>query len=117
MPRQTTVHLESKLPEIIERLHPAIEAVIADGAHKVVEEAQSRVPIGPPEVHLKDAIHVDRRAEGYYVIAGDDQRWYGHMVEFGTSHSAPRPFLVPALEAKSQEITNTAAAVIRGLTS
>lgn len=76
-----------------------MSTAVKEAAGVVAERAKHRVPVGAPDVHLRDAIHVEREGPaGYYVVAGDNDAWYGHLVEHGTSHSAPRPFLVPSLE-------------------
>lgn len=93
--------LKTRLPEIAAELRPKVSAAVKHSAQVVAEDAEARVPVGPPTVHLKDRIHVERKGPAEYaVIAGDEEAFYGHMVEFGTSHSAPRPFLLPALEAR-----------------
>jgi hypothetical protein len=52
---------------------------------------------------------------GAHVIADSDV-FYGHLVEHGTSHSAPHPFLVPSLEANRKPILAAATAVLRKIT-
>jgi hypothetical protein len=51
-----------------------------------------------------------------YVLAGDPKdpsfAFYGHMIEFGTSHSPPYPFLVPALEDEHELIVDDVRAVL-----
>lgn len=97
--------LKSRLPMIAAELRPKVSAAVKRGAELVAADARIRVPTGPPEVHLKDHINVRRRdAAEYEVSAGNEETFYGHMVEFGTTHSAPRPFLVPALEENRQVI-------------
>jgi len=108
--------LKSRLPEIAEELRPKVSAAIKEGAQLVAAEARVRVPIGPPEVHIKNDIRVTRVGPAEYaVLAGDDNTFYGHMIEWGTSHSAPRPFLVPALEANRQTVETLVAAALRTL--
>jgi len=95
--------LESRLPDVMAELRPKVSAAVKKGAQHVSDEAERTVPIGPPDVHLRDHFHVKRLGPAEYeVAAGDGETWYAHMVEFGTSHSAPRPFLIPALEANRE---------------
>lgn len=103
--------LKSRLPEIIAELPIAARAAALAGAEKVAESAKNRVPVGDGE--LQKAIHVDEQAEGAYVIAGDKETWYGHIVEHGSVKMAPRPFLVPALEENRAVIEATVAAALR----
>lgn len=118
MPRAT---LESRFPEVIAELRPKVGASIKASAELVEERAKAKVPVGPDPVHLFDAIHVERESVGEYSVVaggpvpGDEDVYYGHMVEFGTSHSAPEPFLVPALEESRPEIEALVTGALRGL--
>lgn len=95
MAKATT--LESRFPEIIAALPEVIDAGVRAGAEGVMAEAKQRVPVRTG--HLRDAIHVERRGQARYeIVGGDGEYWYGHLVEFGTNHSAPHAFLIPALE-------------------
>lgn len=108
--------LKSRLPQIAAELRPKVGAAVKRGAEVVSADAQQRVPIGPPQVHLKDHFHVNRLGPAEYeVSAGDGQTFYAHMVENGTTHSAPRPFLVPALEARKSEVVGLVEAELRTL--
>jgi HK97 gp10 family phage protein len=98
--------LKSRLPAIAAELHGLIEAALVPGAQIVAEQAKQRVPVESGD--LRDAIHVDTQPEGVYVIAGNRNVFYGHMVEHGTSHSPPEPFLVPALEANQKTVVELA---------
>lgn len=98
--------LKSRLPAIAAELHGLVEAALQPGAHLVEAAAKERVPVESGE--LRDAIHVDTQPEGVYVIAGDNKTFYGHLVEHGTSHSPPEPFLVPALEANRAAVVELA---------
>jgi HK97 gp10 family phage protein len=103
--------LKSRIPEIAAELQFLIEGGLAAGAEVVAEAAKQRVPVETGE--LRDAIHVDKEPEGVYVIAGDSRTFYAHFVEHGTTRTAPRPFLVPALEASRGEIEKIASAGLR----
>ena len=106
--------LKSRLPAIAAELHGLVEAALQPGAHLIADAAKQRAPVETGE--LRDAIHVDTQPEGVYVIAGDNKVFWGHLVEHGTSHSAPEPFLVPALEANRKAVVKLAKqALKRGL--
>lgn len=108
--------LRSRIPLIAAELHARLDPAVRAAAEVVATGARARVPVGAPEVHLRDAIHVERNDTATYsVLAGDENVFYGHMVEFGTSHSAPRPFMVPAAEDGRAELAALARAALRGL--
>lgn len=90
--------LRSRLPAIIAVLPVGVDGATREAAEVVVERAKARVSVN--EGDLRDAIHIEREGVAEYaVVAGDENEvFYGHMVEHGTSHSAPRPFLVPSLD-------------------
>lgn len=83
-------------------------------AQEVSQSAKDRVPVRTGR--LLQAIHVEPSDEGATVIAGDHDVFYGHMVEHGTTHSPPHPFLVPALEEHREDIVATVVAAIRKAT-
>ena len=108
--------LKSRFPVIIAELGPRMNAVAREGAELIAQRAKQRVPVGAPEVHLRDAIHVEDEKRGsYLVVAGDTDAWYGHLVEFGTTHSAPRPFLLPSFEESTDEIAALAQVAVSKL--
>ena len=108
--------LKSRLPLIAAELRPKVSAAVKLGAIAISDTAKKRVAVGAPDVHLRDAIHVEREGPAAYsVIDGDDQAWYGHLVEFGTVHSAPRPFLIPAVEDERDEVVSLVRAALGNL--
>ena len=44
--------------------------------------------------------------EGWRVVAGDRDHFYGHMVEFGSTRAPAHPFLVPSVEAKASRLSD-----------
>lgn len=112
--------LKSRLPQIAATLPGLVDRAIVQGAHLVAEDAQQR--LGPHRVsgELEQQLHVDEgQREGVYVMAGDPKdpsfAFWGHMLEHGTSHSAPYPFLVPALKANEHEIVTLVHGALEGL--
>lgn len=106
--------LKSRLPEIVAELRPRVSAAVKEASEHVADEAKMRVPVDTGD--LRDAIHVERGGPATYsVLAGDSDAFYGHMVEFGTSRTAPRPFMVPAAEASRAVAEAMVTAVLRGL--
>ena len=60
--------------------------------------------------------HTERTGTGEVsVIAGDSDVFYGHLVEFGTTHTPARPFLIPAAEANREEVVASVRAALKGL--
>jgi HK97 gp10 family phage protein len=105
--------LKSRFPAIAAELEPLTRGALEAGAELVSTAAKGRVVVGERTPHLRDAIHTDSEPEGVYVVAGDKETFYGHMVEHGTSHSAPQPFLIPALEETRSEVLALVAEALR----
>jgi HK97 gp10 family phage protein len=106
----------NRLPEIIRMLETDVQRAVREAVETlVVPAAKSRVEYDEDKSgeHLRDAIHVEEALEGVYVVAGDKDVFWGHLVEHGTSHSAPHPFLVPSLEENRAAIVEAANAVVR----
>ena len=105
----TYTSYQSRIPYVMTLIEHQVDQVVEQVADKIVEEAQARVPRGETD-RLHDAIHKEHLGAGEYaVLAGDDEVFYGHMVEFGTVKMTARPFLVPAAEAVSGEINSIGA--------
>ena len=108
--------LKSRLPQIAAELRPKVSAAVKKGAQLVAEDARGRVAIGSPDVHIRDDINVNRLGPAEYeVAAGGDETFYAHMLEFGTSHSAPKPFLLPALDDNQSDIEDLVRVVLGSL--
>lgn len=99
----------NRFPQIIAELEPKVEAAVEVGRHMVADEARARVHVDSGS--LRDAIHVDDKL----VVAGDNDAFHGHFEEFGTTRNPAHPFLVPALEAKTEDIVGLVVASLRGL--
>lgn len=109
--------LKSRFPQIAAEIVPRVGQAVAQAADVVVERASARAPDRTPlGVGLVASIHKERRGPAEYaVIAGDDDVFYGHMVEFGTTKMSARPFLVPAAEESSDAAEALVTAALRGL--
>jgi hypothetical protein len=92
-----SVHLKSRIPEIIATSTAKVARANRQTAERVVAEAKDRVQ--RRQDTLYDEIHYVLDGDDYLIHAGRDDAFYGHMVEYGTAHSAPFPFLMPAAEA------------------
>lgn len=108
----------SRFPEIVAELAVKLDAVGQLTAETVVVGAKANLALGPPKVHLKedDHIHVEHVGVGeHMVVAGDNETFYGHIVEHGSVHAAAHPFLMPAAEATVPEIDRVAKIALRDL--
>jgi HK97 gp10 family phage protein len=110
MAQSTNVAGLQELNKVLEQLPDklqdrAVKNAMAAGARVIRDEAKRLVPVGPGPHHLRDDIVVARkvkktRTRKGSVVVGirNEGRFYAHLVEFGTSHSAPHPFMRPALD-------------------
>lgn len=116
MPRVT---LQSRLPLVAAELRPRVAKAVKAGAEVIAEDAQRRVEIGPPPVHIFDTIEVVRReAAGYAVqVTATDPRGfpYAFVVEFGGQDRPANPFLLPAVEANEDNVVYLVTGALRGL--
>lgn len=103
--------LKSRLPQIAAQLEARTLAAVQAGADLVESDAKGRVPVASGD--LRNSIHTERQGDDVAVVAGDSRVFYGHLVEFGTSHTPARPFLIPALESKREEIVTMVAATLK----
>jgi HK97 gp10 family phage protein len=109
--------LRSRLPQIVLEIELRTERAIEAGAEHVKNAAKDRVRPHRVSGQLEEAIHVQEEPEGFYVVAGggDEHVFWGHLLENGTTHSAPYPFLTPALEESRDVIVRSVGAALRGL--
>ena len=103
--------LKSRFPAIAAEIDVLAREALTTAAQLVAQRAQDRVPVDTGR--LRVAIHTDSEPEGVYVVAGDNQAFYGHIVEHGSVKEAPRPFLVPALEESKGEVFGLVKAALR----
>lgn len=120
--------LKSRLAEIAAELVPIAKEGTKEIADSIAEGARERAPFETGA--LKEAIHVEFEGGGHLgedleavgdwsVVAGDTRGdkevFYGHIVEHGSVHAAPHPFLVPAAEAEIPSIWAKMAARLKNL--
>lgn len=121
------VHLKSRLLAIAASLPVRCDLGAHLAAETIARDARANAPVGDPaeDPHpgrLRDSIHVERRDDGWYVLASaqadlaaTEGAPYGHMVEFGTVDTAAQPFMVPAAEANRHETVVLIAGSLRNL--
>lgn len=106
--------LQSRIPAIVAELAPALDQVAEAGAELISASAKEKVDIDTGT--LRDAIHTEKVKQGTHaVVAGDRVAFYGHLLEHGTTHSGPHPFLVPALEEDKPEVVALAEAAVKAV--
>lgn len=106
--------LQSRLPQIAAELRPRVSAAVKEAAERVAQDARQRAPVQTGA--LRDSIRAERTdAAQYTVIAGDKDAFYAPFVEFGTSRTAPRPFMVPAAEANRDTARRLVRDALKGL--
>jgi HK97 gp10 family phage protein len=106
--------LKSRLPEIAAELRPKVGAAVKAGAEMIAADAQDKVHVRSRE--LQNRIHVVRRGGGEYsVVAGDEEAFYGHLLEGGTDIAPPYPFLTPAFEENEGEVVRLVQASLKTL--
>ena len=75
-------------------------AIREEAARRIVGEAKKRAPVGETG-NLRDLIQTD--PDDPTVVLSD--AFYSSWIEFGTVHITPRPFMMPAVEQVSKEMT------------
>lgn len=105
-----------ELEKVLHELGPAVANKVGGQALRamakpIIEQAQRTVAVGdsgPP--HIRDNIRVsvpnkvkeDGSRTGF-IGFHRDVSWRVHFLEFGTRHSAAKPFIRPALDEKADE--------------
>lgn len=109
--------------DLLRNLAPKLANKLSQGAMRkagklVLESARRLVPVDSGFLKKTLALRVGRAGKrskrlraGAQVLADEKraakqggQAYYAHMVEFGTQHTAPQPFLRPALETNKAAI-------------
>ena len=96
-----------KFPKNIQK-NVMVGAVRA-GANVIRDEARRKVPIKTGTLK-KSIVSIQRKAQNGQITfsvtpsrGGNNDGWYAHFVEFGTSHSSAKPFLRPAFDQSNNE--------------
>ncbi len=90
-----------------------VNRAIGMGAEEIASMARLRVPVNTGK--LRDSIQAKRSGSSWKVVAGDRTAFYAAMVEFGTSHSAAQPYLIPAAEVGRAHLEELVVVVLRQL--
>lgn len=96
-----SVNARSHLGRTADRLERDAAALVQTTLGKILAGAQARTRDRSHDLDESMRIEDDGRFAGSVAVgrrAGDG--FYAHMVENGTVHSEPRPFLTPAAEAQ-----------------
>lgn len=117
-----------------ELLRSSENAVLRAGAKPIEKAAKSKAPVrdgtlkksigtnvkkvngissarvGPRKGFKGKSLGYRRNKKGVMTERFADPNKYSHLVEFGTSHSAARPFIRPAIDAASGEVVDAMAA-------
>ena len=103
--------LETRIGLIVAAAKDAdkLEKVLLEGAEEVANSARNKAPLGPTG-NLKRGIRATllSRLNGQPGAgAGANYRIapHAHLVEYGTSRSAPHPFLRPAIDETKGRVT------------
>lgn len=107
---------KSRFDTIVRKLPDTVDDGVEQGAQVIAKSAQARVNV--LERRLQPDIHVEKVGRGEYAVvagAGSHEAFWGHFLEFGTVHSRPFPFLIPAVEASEGVVEHLVAGALRDL--
>lgn len=92
--------LLEKLRQLGEAAADALEEAAEAGADIVLEDAKARVPVRTGTLKESLTKETTEKTAGRAVVSvgPGKEGFYGRFVELGTSKTAPRPFLRPALD-------------------
>jgi HK97 gp10 family phage protein len=119
------VTLQSDLDGIASGISDEVDEVLRAKAEEIAEAARQAVPRNTGNLADSIVIEEDTRRgySGYRVVAdarsatGKYNAPYAHMVEYGSVHNdPPRPFLIPALDDRREEIFKSVMDTIEELT-
>lgn len=91
--------LLKKLPE--KTAEKVVNAALRSAANVIKKAAQDKAPVRTGALKKSLAVELDKSTKtGTTARIGAKRKiaWYAHIVEFGSSHSAARPFLRPAFD-------------------
>jgi HK97 gp10 family phage protein len=104
-----SVRLTNRFPEIEKELPVRVHEAILSGAHKIARDASDHAPVESGT--LRDSIAAEPSHTGAEIKAA----WYWFFVEFGTSHSPAKPFMIPAAEANRDNLARDVSAELKRL--
>jgi HK97 gp10 family phage protein len=104
-----TVNFDSNLDEAARIAEELVNSAVLSAAQSVRDKAKSLCPVDTGR--LRDSIEADADGCRAEISANTD---YASYVEFGTSKSAPQPYLVPALIEGGDEAVEIMAEIISG---
>ena len=117
--------LRSRIPQITVQMEILVDEAIEEGAEEVAQAARNRLQPHHVTGRLEESVHLDEQRDGVYVVAGGGRDatipyrardvFWGHFLEFGTSRSAPYPFLVPSLEERRTGIVQRVHGALKSL--
>lgn len=94
------VQLKSNLSEAAAGLKPAVDQIERKIAHRILEVAETLVPVATGE--LRDSGDIQHEGDGYSV---NYTAPHAPFVHFGTRHMPARPFLTQAVNRVEPEFT------------
>lgn len=94
-------NVQAALARMSDRVRRGLVRAVEQSVAAVEADTRDSAPVRSGQLSA-DGIGSRILADG---LAGEvgftrDEGWYGHMVEFGTSHSPAQPMLTPAAEAE-----------------
>lgn len=98
--------LERRLKELDRRTTGnVLRKALREGANVLKKEAKARVPVRTGKLKKSITVNVTLKARGdcYAKLGFKKGAAYGVPVELGTSHSAAKPFLRPAIDVKGND--------------
>ncbi len=98
------IKYDGALAEAARKIENGIGEITASCAAAAAQRARELCPVDTGR--LRDSIRVERDGNAARVSANTD---YAAYVEFGTSKTAPQPYLIPAVLGFSDEIAKAAA--------
>ena len=101
--------LKSRIPQINASLKPRVDAAVHASVERMALGAAERAPQESGD--LAESYEARKLPTGSGIYAA----WYWLFPEFGTSHSAAQPHLIPAVEQERGPMEAEVAAALRGL--
>ncbi len=107
---QLTGDFDKKVAQALGLVESEKRSCVMPAAELVQNRWQQKAPYDhvhhkPGETHYRDSIEITVESESAYgvVISVSSDKWYGDLLEFGTSKMGAEPSLRPALDASEQD--------------